>query len=174
MTLWIAYATTGKELEAEEAIQAMGLDCIVPRKVEMIRRGNRRRPDVVESPFLPNYLFVWANPEEWYWLRDVKHVANIMGVSPQEERLVRAFIDRVQSDYTTRLAQIAAGERLAEYNPGDILEIMLGQFAGKTATFIAMVERAHELFPRIKADMEAMGRVVQVELDPLQARRATA
>ena len=23
MTLWIAYATTGKELEAEEAIQAM-------------------------------------------------------------------------------------------------------------------------------------------------------
>ena len=33
MTLWIAYATTGKELEAEEAIQAMGLECIVPRKV---------------------------------------------------------------------------------------------------------------------------------------------
>ena len=45
MTLWIAYATTGKELEAEEAIKAMGSEWTST----YLRRAGRRSVGSVRS-----------------------------------------------------------------------------------------------------------------------------
>ncbi len=172
-TLWIAYAATGREFEAEEALRLLDVECIVPRQINLLRRGNNRRPEPVESPFLPNYVFAWVTPDQWYWLKDA-NLRTCMGVSAASERLVRAFIDRVQADYTARRAQIEAGERVAEYEPGDLLRITTGPFAEQLVRFRRMVERADQMFPRISAEIDALGGAVPLELDPLHVRRATA
>jgi transcription antitermination factor NusG len=173
-TLWIVYARTGREFDVEEQATTLGIQAIVPRRVDIIRRGKRRWPDAIESPFLPNYVFVWMTDEEWHWLRDIKEVASIMGVIPQYEPIIRRFIDRVGADHDARMAQIAAGQRVAEYEPDDVLQIISGPLQGQMARFRKMVERADELFPKIAADMELMGRIVPVEIDPLDARKVAA
>jgi transcription antitermination factor NusG len=172
--LWIVYARAGREFDVEEQATALGIEATVPRRVDIIRRGKRRWPDAIESPFLPNYVFVWMTDEEWHWLRDIKEVASIMGVGPLEAREVQDFIAAAEASYQARMAQIAAGQRVAEYEPDDVLTIISGPLQGQMARFRKMVERADELFPKIAADMELMGRVVPVEIDPLDARKVAA
>ena len=109
-------------------------------------------------------------------LRDVKHLAaTTVRVSP---RAVRAYLDpfraRVDADFYARQAAIDAGQKVAEYEPGDLLQIMAGPFAGQLATFRKLAETDHDLFPRIKADVELFGRTTTIDLDPIHARRATA
>jgi transcriptional antiterminator NusG len=189
-TLWIAYAATGQEFAVQEQCEALGLRAIAPRRVDMKRLPKRRRPEAVESAALPNYVFVWANAEGWHRLRDCKHVRTIMGVSKQEERGfpggvapdgteiparlgLADFLADVQREYESRLAQIEAGQRVAEYEPGDVLEVMAGQFAGRLARFRRMIEGANDL-PMIEAvlDLQLLGREVQMVIDPINARRA--
>lgn len=172
MTAWAAYTGKGQEFAVQEACEAIGVTCFVPRKVEVKRIRTRRRPDVFVTPYLPNYAFIWATDEQYHWLKDVKPVRSIMGIGPGSERLVRAFIDRVESDFAARMAQIEAGERVAEYNPGDLLEIIAGPFAGQLARFGRMIETSQDIFPSISANMDLMGRETRVKLDPLQVRKA--
>lgn len=173
-TLWIAYAATGQEFAVQEQCEALGLRAIAPRRVDMKRLPKRRRPEAVESAALPNYVFVWADAEGWHWLRDCKHVRTIMGVGRSEERLhIGPYLDAVRREYEARLAQIEAGQRLSEYEPGDVLEVMAGQFAGRLARFRRMIEGANDL-PMIEAvlDLQLLGRDVQMVIDPINARRA--
>ena len=176
MTLWIAYAKTGREFDVQEACEALEITAIVPRRVDLIRQGKRRRPDAVVTPYLPNYVFIRASDDERHWLKDVREICDFMGVLPQEERAVQAFIDRVESDFANRMAQIEAGERVSEYAPGDLFTIMAGPFAGRTAMFKRMVEAASTPFPKIEAvlDLELMGRPVVATIDPINARRAAS
>ena len=60
-----------------------------------------------------------------------------------------------------------------EYSDGDILEIMAGPLMGQLATFRKLAETDHDLFPRIRADVELFGRVASIDLDPIDARRAS-
>lgn len=172
MTLWVVATTNGQEQNVQEQIEALGLTCAVPLRVDVIRQGKRRRPDVVERAYLPGYAFAWFGAEDWHAIRGAKHVRTMMGVSAQSERLVRAFIARVQADYEARMAQISAGLRVEEYNPGDLLQIMTGPFAGQLARFTRMLETAHDVFPVIEAEMELMGMATRVQVDPIAARRA--
>jgi transcription antitermination factor NusG len=191
-TLWIVYARTGREFDVEEQATTLGIQAIVPRRVDIIRRGKRRWPDAIESPFLPNYVFVWMTEEEWHWLKDIPEVCSMMAVGPNETRKVREFIGKSdlayqermaeireaqnaeRADHKTRKARFAAVRRLSEYEPGALIDIISGPLQGQMARFRKMVERADELFPKIAADMDLMGRVVPVEIDPLDARKVAA
>lgn len=173
MTLWIAYARTGKEFDAQEEAEALGLETYLPRRVDMIRRGTDRRAKPVISPYLPNYMFVRMDADGWHWLKCSKHVCDIMGIIPQQERAVMAFIAKVDADYTARMAQIEAGERVDEYRDGDVLEIIKGPLAGQFARFRRIVE-GKGIFPEIEAEAELFGQSVRVTVDPIAARRATA
>lgn len=175
MTLWIAYATAGQEFSAQEQCEVLGYRCDVPRKVELIRHAKRRRPDIIVKPFLPNYLFVHGNDDVFHAIRDIKEVrGTAMGIGPQNARQVLAFIARVEADYAERMAQIEAGQRVTEYEPGDLLTLMTGPFAGQIATFRRMVESAHDVFPKIEAEltMNLMGKPVLAVVDPINAKRA--
>ena len=172
MTLWVIATTTGQEFNVQEQLEALGLECAVPRKVELIRQGKRRRPDAITSAYLPGYVFAWFEADDWHAIRGAKHVRTMMGVSAQSERLVRAFVNRVEADYAERMARIEAREKLEEYNPGDLLQIMTGPFAGQLATFSRMLETAHDVFPLIEAELDVFGRMAKVQVDPIAARRA--
>lgn len=173
MTLWAAYVRTGKEFDAQEECEALGITCHVPRRVDMIRQGKRRRPDPVVKPFLPNYVFIEATPAQWHDLKDTKLIRTTMGIGEGNARLVHRFIAKVEADYAERMAQIEAGQRVDEYSEGDCLQIIAGPFTGQLATFRRIAEGAG-IFPEIVAELELMGQATRVRLDPLVARKAVA
>lgn len=177
MTLWIAYATAGREFSAQEQCQALGYTCDVPRRVDLVRHAKRRTPDKVVRPFLPNYLFLHGGNDAFHAVKDIKEIrGTAMGVGDSEARRVKAFIARVEADFAARMAQIEAGERVSEYQPGDMLTLMTGPFAGQLARFRRMVEGAHDAFPQIEAELaiSLMGRAVMATIDPINAKRVAA
>lgn len=170
MTLWAFY--TRREFDAQEEAEALGLTCYVPRRVDLIRQGKRRRPDPVIRPFLPGYVFVDTDAEGWHMLQSSKHFKTWFGIGPAEARRVHAFIDQVEADFARRMAEIEAGERVSEYQPGDLLEITLGPLRGQLARFKRIAEGA--IFPEVVAETEFMGQAVTIRLDPLAAKKAVA
>jgi transcription antitermination factor NusG len=170
MSMVLAY--TRHEFAAQEECETLGLESFVPRRVDMIRQGKRRRPDPVISPAWPRYIFVDVTPDQWHWLKSSKHVHSVAWVPEREAQAIRKQARAIERDFTARMDQIEAGDRVAEYEPGQVLDIVSGQFAGQIVTFIGMIERAEEMFPTIEAEMVAMGRVVKMRLDPLDVRKA--
>jgi transcription antitermination factor NusG len=172
MTLWAVAVRNGTEFAVQEQIEALGLEASVPRRLDLERAPTKRFWEQVESPYLPGYVFAWFDAEDWHTIRHITEVRTMMAVSPQAERLVRAFIDRVEADFAKRKAEADAGNKISKYNPGDLLTIMTGQFAGQLATFARILQTAHDVFPEIEAEMDMMGQAVKLRLDPISVRRA--
>ncbi len=170
MTLYAYY--TRREFDAQEEAEALGITCYVPRRVDLIRQGKRRRPDAVIRPYLPGYVFVETDADGWHLLRQSKHLRTWMGINEGSAKQVMAFIDRVEADFAARIAQIEAGERVSEYAPGDLLQIIAGPFQGQLARFKRIAEGA--IFPEVVAEADIMGQAVTIRLDPLAAKRAVA
>lgn len=169
MTLFAFY--TRREFDAQEEAEALGLTCYVPRRVDLIRQGKRRRPDPVIRPFLPGYIFVDTDAEGWHMLKSAKHFRTWFGIGPAEARRVRAFIEQVEADFARRMEQIGAGERVSEYQPDDLLQVLDGGFREKLLRFSRVVENANG-WPVILAKTEMFGREVEVPLDPLIVKKA--
>jgi transcription antitermination factor NusG len=171
MTLYAFY--TRREFEAQAEAEALGLTCYVPRRVDLIRQGNRRRPDAVVRPYLPGYVFIDTDNHGWQALKGSKHLRSWIGIGGGNARQVMQFIDRVEADYQARMAQIEAGQRVDEYEPGDLLQIIAGPFAGQLARFQRVAEGAG-MFPELIAEGDLFGQAVTIRLDPLAARKAVA
>jgi transcription antitermination factor NusG len=170
MTLWAAY--TRREFDAAEECEALGITAYAPRKVDVRRSGKKRRAEAVEGPAWPGYIFIEATADEWHMLKACKHIRTLMGIGPKEAEMVRALIKQVEAEFDKRMAQIAAGERVSEYRPGELLEIVLGPFAGQLARFKRIAEGA--IFPEVVAEADIMGQSVTIRLDPLAAKKAVA
>ena len=95
MSMWVAYVPAGMEFALVEDCEVLDVQACAPRKVEAVRTGNRRWPEKRVLPYLPNYVFVQASAEEYYWMRDIKYVRDIMGVVPKDAAKVQAFCDMV-------------------------------------------------------------------------------
>ena len=171
MAMWIAYTPKGREFDAQEEAEALGLWAMVPRRVDMLRKGFNRRAEPVISAYLPNYMFFRSGNEGWHWMKGSKTVRTVMGVSPGNAALVDQFIDRVEADFAARIAQIEAGQRVDEYEPGDLLQIVTGPFAGVVASFKRVAEGA-SMFPELVVETQLFGQAVTVRVDPIAARRA--
>jgi transcription antitermination factor NusG len=169
--MWIAYTPKGREFDAQEEAEALGLWAMVPRRVDMLRKGFNRRAEPVISAYLPNYMFFRSGNEGWHWMKGSKTVRTVMGVSPGNAALVDQFIDRVEADFAARMAQIEAGQRVDEYEPGDLLQIVTGPFAGVVASFKRVAEGA-SMFPELVVETQLFGQAVTVRVDPIAARRA--
>jgi transcription antitermination factor NusG len=169
--MWIAYTPKGREFDAQEEAEALGLWAMVPRRVDMLRKGFNRRAEPVISAYLPNYMFFRSGNEGWHWMKGSKTVRTVMGVSPGNAALVDQFIDRVEADFAARIAQIEAGQRVDEYEPGDLLQIVTGPFAGVVASFKRVAEGA-SMFPELVVETQLFGQAVTVRVDPIAARRA--
>ena len=175
MTLWIGYARAGKEFEVEQAIRDLGVEVWCARKVEFkrIAQSKDRRPQAIISPYLRNYVFIDCPADRYLDVVKVKHLASTMqAVGAVEARHVMRWIEARQAEFADRQEQIAAGERLSEYQEGDMLEILRGPLAGMFATFRRIVERDHELFPRAEVEAEMLGGKRRASVDVLDVRRA--
>jgi len=171
---WIGYARTGKEQQVEADICDMGITALVPVKVEALRRGKRRYAEAVITPALPNYILISATPHQWHKLRTVKHLARTMlAVSAADGASLARWASATAADYAARMAMIEAGQRLEEYNPGDMIRITAGPFTDQLARFRRLVEAGPgSEWAQVEAEVEAFGRVARVLVDPLRAKRA--
>ena len=176
MTIWTGYAKAGHEFQVQADIEALGMTAWVARQINAKRVPTSRVAVAVVAPYLPNYVFIECTDDQWHTLREVKHLAATL--SPIAPRVAREYLDpfraKIDAAFAERQEAIAAGERVAEYEPGDLLQIMAGPLAGQLATFRKLAETSHDLWPRIKADVELFGRVTSVDIDPINARRAIA
>lgn len=188
--MWAAYVTHGMEFALVEDCTVLGVKAVAPRKVEAIRTGNRRWPEARVTPYLPNYVFVSATPEEWHWLREIRYVRDIMGVLPQLEPRVREFVGAVEAEFSARMDEIdraitimknreaSRGQRIEAmksiqyYQQSDLLEVMTGPFAGMLAQFSRIAERGARGIPEIEATVMIFGRETNVSFDPLEVRKA--
>lgn len=189
MTQWIAYVPTGQEFALVEDCEALGVEAFAPRKVEAVRTGNKRWPEKRVMPYLPNYVFVTASPEEYYWMRDIKYVRDIMGVPPAWVPKIADFCNAIEREFAARSAEIDRAQAIMRdaeaskaqrreailmmqhYQPDDLLEVIVGPFAGTIMAFGRMVERAGSMTPEIEANMTLFGRVSAVRLDPLHIKK---
>jgi transcription antitermination factor NusG len=186
MALWLAYVPTGYEFALVEDCAAIGITAIVPRKVEAVRAGEKRRPGPRVIPYMPNYGFIDATIEQWHWLKDIKYIRDIMGIAPQWRSRLQMFFDSVENEFSARMAEIDNAQRIMQsadatkearreavrmmqsHTPGDWLEIISGPLAGQIVAFSAMVERANAATPEIEAEMAG----IKIRIDPLVVRRA--
>ncbi len=94
----------------------------------------------------------------------------------EKQAIVAQVMKRAEA---MKVKEASAAKRMTEYRTaivayqdGARIEIREGPLAGELATFRRMVQGAADLFPSIEAEMEMMGRVVPVLLDPLAVRKA--
>lgn len=177
MSTYLAYATTGKEFEVADKLASLGFTVWCGREITFLRKGKRRRPEAVEKPKLPNYLFLDLTPEEWHDLhrRDVKHLASTLYQLRRDDiKALATFRHEVDQAHAEgqRIARNNDLAEIAEYKRGQALVDLTGTFGDAVIRFRRMVERAHELHPRIQADIDMFGRTVSIELDPLDVRAA--
>lgn len=172
-TTYLAYAKAGKEFEVAQAIGDLGLAVYCARKIEFLRRGKNRRPEPVESAYLTNYLFAEIPAERFLEVLAVKHLASTLTpLSGPDMRSLGEFRERADAEYDEAQRISQNQDAICEYRVGQALRMMDGRFSDKLLTFRSMVERAHDLHPRVVMDMEMMGRVVSVEADPLDVKAA--
>lgn len=173
--MWLAYAKAGKELEVIDALDELGITAHCAKVVEVKRVGKRHRPDVFIDPLLPNYIFVECDAEQYLSVVGVKHLAPTMTAIPTgDERSVHSFLNAAKNEVTSRLAKIEAGERLEQFNPGDVLEILSGRLSGIMATFRGIVEKAGNPHPQVSVSVgQMMGKDMLVSLDALHVKKAS-
>jgi len=170
---YLGYARSGKEVEVTESIKAMDLAVYCPMRIEFIRRGKDRRARRVESPYLQNYIFAEIPAERFLDVLAVKYLASTLTpLSGADMRSLWQFRDMVEDEYADakRISQNQAA--ICEYKAGQAIQALDGRFSDKMLTFRSMVERAHDMYPKVVAGMEMMGRELTVELDPLNVRAA--
>lgn len=171
MTLWIGYAKTGKEFEVTASLDEIGITAHCAQKVEAIRRGKQRRPEIITTPVLPNYVMIETdNDDGYYAIAGVKHLhGNLHRVPRGDERGVRAFLSCCDIDYQDWMRRIEAGERVSEYQVDQAIKIISGPMRDMLATFRATVETGGA-YPKIQAEVMMMGRAVSALFDPLDVR----
>lgn len=159
---WLASATAGTELATRDAINALGAQAWVARRVDCVREGPARNRVPRTEPLLPGYLFVRCSPEQWHEIK-----ATVRTLWPDmtpfsdaywDNRLA-PFMAETDRDAEQRLAAIEAGRRVEKYQAGTTtLLILVGALAGQRATFQGVVEDEDDLEPlKLIAEIGSIG-----------------
>lgn len=181
MTMHLAYATTGREFEVEEALTERGFEVWCGKRVEFLRRGKKRRAEAVTTPKLPNYLFISLTGQEWHDLRSrpTKYLAPTMYTLTEQDmrgpKGFERFRELTDESYQRGLgvAERNNAAEMVQFKEGEALIDLKGRFGEQAMKFRRIVERAND-FPLIEAEAEMMGRTVTVRLDPLDVRATDA
>lgn len=172
MKKYLCYATAGRELDVAKELEAEGASTWVGRKVDFIRRGKKRRPEPVETPYLPNYIFADMDDDCWHRVMtaQIKYLAKTTYMlNSLDLRGYASFVAAVDGEYNLAQEIIRRNDTAAmqEFKAGDALKDSKGRFGENLLRYRGMVETAHMLYPLIEAETEMMGQTVVVRLDPL-------
>lgn len=172
----LGYAITGKEFVAMDDLTRFGIEHWRGTRIEFERRGKQRTAEPHEYPALHNYIWLRPTTGQMRHLSQVRFLGGTFyWLSDASVRQFGVLRDKFDAKYQEAKRIEGNRKAIADYaafKPGDMLEIREGPLAGEMAKFTALVQKAQDLFPTIKAEMELLGRAVSVKLDPLSVRRA--
>ena len=151
----------------------MGLTVWNLRKIEFIRQGKKRRPEAIESPYLPNYIFAEIPAHRFLDVVGIKYLAKTLTpLTRCDLKALRAFSEVTAKEYDAAQRIKGNQDLISEYKAGQAVRLLDGRFADRLLTFKGVVERSFDLYPKIQMETEMFGRSVLVEADPLDVRRA--
>ena len=156
----------------QRELAALGIEAWVGRKVDFIRRGKNRFAEAIESPVLPNYVFVEMTPQQFIKAQGVKYLAPTFQMVPRQEvERVKQFQRLVEASYEAA-QRVDANSRasVAEYKRGASLRVVSGPFRDMLATFERMVNSPDAAWDRVEATIDGIGG--KVRFDPLDVREA--
>lgn len=169
--MYMIYAKSGRELDISNEMRDLGLTVYCARKMVFERRGNHRRPEAYTMAYLPNYIFAEIPDCDF---QDVLAINGITGqpraISPKHVGAIHDFLAVTEAEYTTATKIKGNLSAMCKYKVGQALKCLDGGFKEAMLTFRGVIERAHDLHPKIQATTEMMGQTVTVELDPLSVR----
>lgn len=161
------------EFIVEQELQAIGVDAWVGRALVAERRGKERRPRFYEQPYLPNYIFMQIPNSLYFKAKGVKGLADTFtGICAAEIASLERFKGFVQAEWDGQDRLRRNGQIKTVYKPGQALKHVSPMFEDRLLTFRSIVERAGDLHPKVRADVEMMGRMVTIEVDPLDLKVA--
>lgn len=173
MTYWLGHIKAGKEFEVEREIADLGITAWVPRMVEIRRAGKKRTPTITERPYLPNAIFMDLTPRQWHEVHQIKFLASTMRqLNRRDVQDVEAFREAVEAEQAEARHALANQKAVAEFKPGQAIEVLSGPFSGMVAEFCRVVQAAHDLHPHYEAETEIFGQVSTIRLDPLDVKEA--
>lgn len=173
MATYLCYARTGKEMEVAEAMTEAGADVYVAKRMRFVRKGKQRRPEPEVQPYLPNYIFAEIPVERYIDVLATKYLAGTTyALSGPDIAALNRFRTAVDAEFSEKDKQRRNMEAISEYNPGDALHFIDGRFSDSVVRFRDMVERSHDMHPKVRATVDMMGRSVTIEIDPLAVRAA--
>ncbi|TWI47275.1 transcriptional antiterminator RfaH [Pseudomonas duriflava] len=121
-----------QDSRAEEHLQRQHFDCYRPlRKVQRLHRG---RPDAIEEPLFPGYLFIRLDrlSDNWYPIRSTRGVSRIVSFGeypvPVRDSIIEEIQQRLSQENKTPAPLFCEGERV---------RINQGSFAELEAIFLA-------------------------------------
>jgi transcriptional antiterminator NusG len=165
------------EFAVERQLRALGIEAHAPRRIEFKRVGKKRHAEPITSAYLPGYIFAEIPASMFTRAIQCRGLsASLMAVPAQEVcRHVQPFIAKVKSENADAERIIESRDRAAmcQFQPGEALDVLAGPFAERLVKFTRMVEAAHDSFPMIEAQIEILGRLTRVKIDPLDVRAAS-
>ncbi|MDO6587343.1 hypothetical protein Q4543_17665 [Salipiger sp. 1_MG-2023] len=163
------------DFAVEAQLRDMGLQAHAPRKIEFKRKGKNRFAEAITGAYLPGYVFARIPPPKFTEALGARGIGStLMAVSWREVRdNVLPFIDRASAEEAEamRIAERGSHAEMCGFKAGEAIRAIAGPFADRVLEFGRMVRNA-EGWPEIETEVELLGKVVKVRLDPLDVRRA--
>ncbi len=168
--IYLGYAKSGKEFEVVEDLEQLGIWTWCGRVINWRRTGKKRFPEPHEEPALPNYLFMDLTAEEFHKALGVRFLAStLVALARIDMKGFNKFCHVTDKEFRKQDKLRQSQEvPVSEFNPGEELLIIGGPFADKLATFRRVIERAHEMHPKLEAEISG----IRVQLDPLDVKAA--
>jgi transcription antitermination factor NusG len=148
--------------------------------VELVRDKQTRKHVITELPAMPNYIFAAMTEAEWHVMNHGMKIGGklmrphtVCNISPREWQRVRDFSARVEMDYQARMADLERQAREAEtkgkpylppYSLDQAIKLLGGELSGIMAKYKGVAYE--DGLPVIKAEINIMGRAVQVKASP--------
>lgn len=169
---YLLYAKAKHEFEAADAVREITGEAHCARKMVERFKGKSRTAVYDDAPMLPNFIFAKIPVERYLDVMAIRELASAaMPICETEMRLyVLPWLNRVSFEYACMERRRDSGRAAQAYTSGQLLSFSSTRFTERTATFRRMVMEAHDLYPMIEADMDMMGRIVRVKVDPLEVK----
>lgn len=115
---------------ALEHLERQGFECFAPScSVQTIRTGKLR---LREQPLFPGYVFIRMGMQDsWLALRSTRGVTRVVAFCGQPCQVQDAIVEHLQH-------RCATAEMHRALNPGDRVQIQVGDFADMEAIFLSM------------------------------------
>lgn len=169
--MYLCRVKAKREFEVQEAARAEGIDCRIARQVTLARVGKARLPEIVERPYWPTYAFCVLDAAQFYQWRDIRYVSQpTVPVLPKERRRIEKALAANDLEAQKVRDELAAEERLSEFEPGDRVKINEGPFAGLFGRFIKAEK--YQDAPRLTLEVEAFGQTTTMQAQPIHVKPA--